>query len=329
MKYPTIAAKKKNEKANKNVSDFLVNYGIYLIFVLVIVFFTIMNPKFLSLTNLLLILRTSSVLGIATVGMFFILIVAGIDISISMNMYLSAVIGATFLNKMGAPLLICFIIACLTGVVIGIINGFFVTKIKIVPFIVTLATYSVCRGLALFVTNQQMLFLDSKAMVLANASFLGVSAFVYIFIGIVIVAHFILTSTQFGRQLYACGNNLLGANKMGINGTKTVFMAYVICGALAGIAGMLSACNLSVINPNFAQGDEFVVISSAVIGGASLFGGKGRVFPGAIIGIVLVQAIINGLTLMGASAYVYTIFRGVIIFLAVMADSIKFSGEIR
>ena len=312
-----------------NLKDFFINYGIYLIFGILIIFFTIQKPNFLTLSNLFLILRTSSVLGIATVGMFFVLIVAGIDISISMNMYFSAVVGATLLNNLGCPLIVCFMASCLSGIIIGSINGFFVTKVKIVPFIVTLATYSVARGLALFFTNQQMLFLDSKVQVLANAKLFGVSAFVYIFIGVVIIAHIILKYTQFGRQLYACGNNLQGANKMGINGAKVVFGAYVICGALAGFSGMLSACNLSVINPNFSQGDEFVVISSAVIGGASLFGGKGRVLPGAIIGIALVQAIINGLTMMGASAYVYTIFRGIIIFIAVMVDSIKFSGEIR
>ncbi len=311
------------------LKEFFVNYGIYLIFGCLIIFFTIQKPNFLAPSNIFLILRTSAVLGIATVGMFFVLIVAGIDISVSMNMYFSAVIGTTLLNNFGVPLIICFIASCLSGVIIGTINGFFVTRVKIVPFIVTLATYSVARGLALFFTNQQMLFLDSKVQVLANAKLFGISAFVYIFIGVVIVAHIILKHTQYGRQLYACGNNLQGANKMGINGPRTVFGAYVICGALAGFSGMLSACNLSVINPNFAQGDEFVVISSAVIGGASLFGGKGRVLPGAIIGIALVQAIINGLTMMGASAYVYTIFRGVIIFIAVMVDSIKFSGEIR
>ncbi|MDO4478803.1 MAG: ABC transporter permease [Lachnospiraceae bacterium] len=316
-------------KRGFNAKEFLMNYGIYIVMILLLIFFQIKNANFLKISNLLLILRTSSVLGIACVGMFFVLIEAGIDISVSMNMYLSAVVGSVFLNGMGAPLGVAFLMATLTGLVVGIINGFFVAYIKIVPFIVTLATYSVCKGLALLFTDQKMVFLDSKVMTIANAKFFGVSAFVYIFLAIVIVAHILLTKTQFGRQLFACGNNLTAANKMGINGARTVFMAYVICGALCGFAGELSSCNLGVINANFAQGDEFVVISSSVIGGASLFGGKGRVLPGAIIGIFLVQAIINGLTMMGASAYVYTIFRGVIIFIAVMIDSIKFSGEIR
>jgi len=309
--------------------DLFCTYGLYVIFVILVVFFSIQNPNFLSIKNILTILKSASTLGIATVGMFFVLIVAGVDISVASNMYFSAVVGTMLLNNLGCPLIVCFIASCLCGILIGLINGFFVARVKIYPFIVTLATYSVAKALGLFVTKQKMLFLGESSMVLAKSKLFGVSSFVYIFLGVVLIAYYVLTSTQFGRQLYACGNNLEGANKMGINGPKVVCLAYVICGGLAGIAGMLSATNLSVINPNFAQGDEFVVISSAVIGGASLFGGKGRVLPGAIIGIVMIQVIINGLTMVGASAYVYTIFRGIIIFLAVMMDSIKYSGEIR
>lgn len=313
----------------KKYLDFFCDYGLYVIFLLMVIFFAVQCKNFLTISNLFLILKSSSVLGIATVGMFFVLIVAGVDISVSMNMYFSAAVATIVLNTFHAPLILCFVVAAVCGLLIGCINGIFVAKVKIAPFIVTLATYLVARSLALFISDQKIMFLDSQAMTLANIKVGGISIFVFIYLGIVVLAHLLLTRTQFGRQLYACGNNLQGANKMGINGTKTVFLAYVICGTLAGISGLLSACNLSCINPNFAQTDEFVVISSAVIGGASLFGGKGRVLPGAIIGIVMVQTIINGLTLMGASAYSYTIFRGVIIFIAVMVDSIKFSGEIR
>lgn len=319
----------KTTNAGKKFVDLFCTYGLYFIFVVMIIFFTIQKPNFFSLQNLFLILKSSSVLGLAVVGMFFVLIVAGIDISVSMNMYFSAVVGATVLNQLHAPLIVCFLVSLACGALIGCINGAFVSKVKVAPFIVTLATYSVAKGLGLFFTNQQMVFLDSSVMNFANIKIGGISIFVFIFIAVVLIAHYVLTSTQFGRQLFACGCNLVGANKMGINGPKVIFLAYIICGALSGLAGMLSTCNLSVINPNFAQGDEFVVISSAVIGGASLFGGKGKVLPGAIVGIVMIQAIINGLTMMGASAYSYTIFRGIIIFIAVMVDSIKFSGEIR
>lgn len=320
---------RKSKVFRQKLVDLFISYGLYVIFVIVLAYFAFQSKNFLTISNAINVLRLSSTLGIAVVGMFFVLITAGIDISVSANMYFSAVVGTTLLNNLGLPLPLCFAGALLSGLLIGAINGFFIAKLKMVPFITTLATYSVARGLGLMFTNQQMLFLDTSVLKFSGAKFLGIPLVVYMFIIIVLVGHFILTKTQYGRQLFACGNNLLGANKMGINGTKTVFIAYLICGGLAGVAGMTNACILSVINPNFAIGDEFVVISSSVIGGASLFGGKGKVLPGAIIGIVMVQVITNGLTMMGASAYVFTIFRGVIIFIAVMMDSIKFSGEIR
>ena len=305
------------------------SYGLWIIFIILLAYFAIQSPKFLTISNAVNVLRLSSTLGVAVVGMFFVLITGGIDISVSANMYFSAVVGTTLLNNLGVPLPLCFVGACASGLLIGSINGFFVAKLKMVPFITTLATYSVARGLGLMFTNQQMLFLDSVVMKFSGAKLFGIPLIVYIFLIVVLLGHFILTRTQYGRQLFACGNTLVGANKLGINGTKTVFMAYLFCGGLAGIAGMMNACILSVINPNFAINDEFVVISSAVIGGASLFGGKGKILPGAIIGIVMVQVITNGLTITGASAYAFTIFRGIIIFIAVMMDSIKFSGEIR
>lgn len=332
MEQSSQTSKRKNfqgKSFQRKLVNLFCTYGLYVIFIILLAYFAIQSKNFLTLSNAINVLRLSSTLGIAVVGMFFVLITAGIDISISANMYFSAVVGTTLLNHLGMPLPICFLGAILSGLLIGAINGFFVAKLKMVPFITTLATYSVARGLGLMFTNQQMLFLDSRAMQFTGVKFLGIPLMVYIFLAVVLIGHFILTKTQYGRQLFACGNNLAGANKMGISGTKVVFLAYFICGALAGLAGMVNACSLSVINPNFAIGDEFVVISSAVIGGASLFGGKGRILPGAIIGIVMVQVITNGLTITGASAYAFTIFRGVIIFIAVMMDSIKFSGEIR
>jgi ribose/xylose/arabinose/galactoside ABC-type transport system permease subunit len=129
--------------------------------------------------------------------------------------------------------------------------------------------------------------------------------------------------------LFACGDNYPGAEKIGIKGPRVIFLSYLICGACAGLAGMVNACNLSSVNQNFAIGDEFVVISSAVVGGASLFGGKGRILPGALIGIIMIQMILNGLTLARISPFVYQVIRGIIIFIAVMMDSLKYSGELR
>lgn len=313
----------------KRFVDFFCSYGLYVIFLIVIIFFASQSPQFLTGRNAVTIIQLASALGIATVGMFFVLITGGVDISVASNMYFSAVVGSYLLNQMGLPIWVSFIAGIICGGFIGAINGLFIARFKMVPFITTLATMSIARGFGLFVSGQKLIVLNDQGFRVANTRLLGVPIMAYVFLAAVLLGHFVLTRTQFGRQLFACGNNLAGANKIGINGPKTVFIAYLVCGCLAGLAGMVNACNLTSINQNFAIGDEFVVISSAVVGGASLFGGKGRVFPGALVGIIMIQVIINGLTITNASPYAYTVVRGVIIFIAVMVDSIKFSGEIR
>ncbi|MEA5016819.1 MAG: ABC transporter permease [Candidatus Limiplasma sp.] len=309
--------------------DFFVNYGLYVVFLALIGFFSIRNPAFLTMRNGITILQMASTLGVVVVGMFFVLITGGIDISVASNMYFSAVVAATLLNNFKIPIWLCFVVSMASGCVIGSINGLFVAKFKMLPFITTLATSSIARGLGLLVSNTKLIVLDNSAFAVSNTRILGVPLVAYIFLAMALVGHVILKRTSYGRQLFACGNNLQGAKKIGINGDRTVFLAYLFCGAMAGLAGMMNACNLSSVNQNFAIGDEFVVISSAVVGGASLFGGKGRVLPGALIGILMVQVIMNGLTLIQASPYIYTVIRGVVIFIAVMIDSIKYSGEIR
>lgn len=312
-----------------SVKELLVNYGLYGVFIALIIFFTLQNPKFLAINNLITIVQMASTLGVVVVGMFFVLIAGGIDIAVASNMYFSAVVACTLLNNFQMPILMCFVVSTLCGAFIGCINGTFITRFKMLPFITTLAVSSIARGLGLMVSKTKLIVLDSSAFVVSNTRIFGIPLVAYIFMVTVIIGHIILTRTTFGRQLFACGNNVQGAQKIGINTGRTIFVAYVICGAMAGLAGMMNACNLASVNQNFAIGDEFVVISSAIVGGASLFGGKGRVLPGALLGMIMVQAIMNGLTLMQANPYIYQVIRGVVIFIAVMIDSIKYSGEIR
>lgn len=311
------------------IKNFLIDYALYIVFAILILYFSIKNPAFLAINNAITILQMASTLGIVVVGMFFVLITGGIDISVASNMYFSAVISSILLNTYKIPIALCFLISILAGSLIGAINGLCIARFKMVPFITTLATMSIARGLGLLFSNQKLIVLDQSGFEVSNTRIFGVPLVAYFFIATVLIGHLVLSRTQFGRQLYACGNNLAGAKKIGINGAKIVFIAYLICGATAGLAGMVNACNLASINQNFAINDEFVVISSSVVGGASLFGGKGKVLPGAMIGIIMIQVILNGLTLIQASPYVYQVVRGIIIFIAVMMDSIKYSGEIR
>jgi ribose/xylose/arabinose/galactoside ABC-type transport system permease subunit len=313
----------------RKAKNFVVDYGLYIVFLVIIATFSIKNPKFLSMSNGITIVQMSSTLGIVVVGMFFVLIGAGIDISVASNMYFAAVVSASLLNNYKIPIAACFAVSVLCGCVIGAINGLFIARFRIVPFITTLATMSIARGLGLIFSDQKLIVLDQSSFAVSNTRIFGIPLVAYIFIGTAIAGHVLLLHTQFGRQLFACGNNYPGAEKIGIKGPRVIFLSYLICGACAGLAGMVNACNLSSVNQNFAIGDEFVVISSAVVGGASLFGGKGRILPGALVGIIMIQMILNGLTLARVSPFVYQVIRGIIIFIAVMVDSLKYSGELR
>ncbi len=316
----------------------ILKYGVYAIFLIMIVVFSFSNPRFFTLGNFLLILQQASPLGISVIGMTFVLILAGIDISVGRNMFLTATIIAYFLNKtillnpdtvgVAGGYILILIISLVSGALIGLVNGIFVAKLKIVPFIATLAIGSICRGIGLIISEQRTpstSYLNS----FTNSRYLGIPVTLIMFIVVAIIIDYILRRTSFGRHLYAIGNSPETARKSGINVDRNIIIAYVLCGALAGFAGIILAGQIGSVPVTFGNGNEFIVISAAILGGMSLFGGKGTIIPGAFIGIILVTTIMNGLAMINASPYVYTIVRGLIIFSAVTVDSINYTGELR
>jgi ribose/xylose/arabinose/galactoside ABC-type transport system permease subunit len=200
----------------------------------------------------------------------------------------------------------------------------------VVPFIATLATMSIARGLGLLVSKAKVYRMNELSVF--SQSTVGNTRFpvvVVLQLAMLAVFAFIYYKTPFGRHIDAVGNDANAAKNAGIKVVKVQFFAFLICGFTASVAAMLLAGQVANVTTNFANGNEFLVISGAVLGGTSLFGGKGNMIPGALVGIVLVQTILNGLLLMNASPYAYTIIRGLIIFVAVILDSINYKGELR
>lgn len=315
----------------------LYEYGVYVIFLLMVVVFAFSNPNFFTIKNAILIVEQSSPLMLGVCGMAFVLMLGGIDISAGANMYLSAVTSALVMQKFtaanGVGGIMTYVIgistALLVGAAIGLINGCFIVKLKMVPFIMTLAMTSVLTGIGLILTKAELLPVRASGFQPSSIRVGPVSMVVVIVLLFTVVFHYLLKYTVYGRQLTAQGNNEEAARKLGIRTERNAIIAYVICGAMAGFGGILSAGQVGALSSNFAKGNEFDIIPAAVLGGISLFGGKGSILPGAVIGIVLVNTITNGLTMMAANPYVYTIVRGIIIFIAVMLDSINYKGELR
>jgi len=322
----------------KKYLPYIYQYGVYGVFILLLIFFSFFNPRFLTVPNGLMVMQQAAPLGIAVIGMTFVLILAGIDISVGQTMYLSAILCAmliTFMRNAGYmgtawSFALVYFIAVLIGAVVGMLNGFVISRFKIVPFITTLATMGIARGIGLISSNSAVYMVPELGPI-SNGKIPGtnIPVLIIVLLVLVFIFDFVLRRTVFGRHLMAIGNDPIAAQKIGIPVTRNVFLAYLICGAMAGLAGVLSAGQIGTVAVYFADGNEFLVISAAVLGGTSLFGGKGSVFPGALVGMLLVMTIVNGMTMMNASPYAYKIVRGGIIFLAVMVDSINFRGELR
>jgi len=321
-----------------DVISLLTKYGIYVVFILLVAFFSLSNGHFFTIDNFFLILQQASPLGISVVGMVFVLLVVGIDISVGRSMFfISTIVGFLITTSGVIPqeyftdlrgILLVFSIVIILGLLIGYINGLLITRYKILPFIVTLATGSILRGVGLKISGSSSInvailggFSNGQIGVIPNV--------LIIFIIVLVVFDYILRQTEYGRHLMAIGNSSRNAERAGIKVNRNIIIAYMICGVLGAIGGILSAGQIGSVPAGFGEGNEFIVISAAVLGGTSLFGGKGNIFPSAVIGIILITTIMNGLAMINASPYIYTIVKGLIIFLSVALDSIKHTGELR
>lgn len=311
---------KKGLRRNLNI---FYSYGIYFVFGFIVISMSLVTPKFYAPMNLINILVQSVPTGLAVIGVSFVLVDEGIDLSVGSNMVLSGVVAALMFNS-GQGLLVGLLSAILCGVLIGGVNGFLISRFKLIPFIATLAMASVARGVSLILNKTQVIYLsENPGDFLIMTRFYGIPVVVFIFLFLVLAGQFIFRKTTFGRQLFACGNNKVAAEKVGIKVRKIAFGVYLISGIFAGISGFMTMVQISAVPPEMGMGREFIVKSAAVLGGMSLFGGKGSIFPGALVGVLIITMIENALVLLGANPYAYTVVRGIVIFLAVMIDSVR------
>lgn len=322
---------------NKNSRRiYLSKLGIYIIFLAVIVAFSIINPYFLKVDNIILVLQQAAPLGIVTIGMAFVMATSGIDISVGRNMFfVSAIISflvanvfpSTMFNSFFGYIVVIILASCF-GLLIGLLNGVLVARYNILPFIVTLAVGSIIRGIGLYFTNSATLSMSFFSPI-ANGKVLGIPNVVIIFFLTLIIFDYVLKRTSYGRYVMAIGNSKIVAQKAGIKVNKIIISTYGLCGVLASIGGLLSSGQIGGVPLSFGEGNEFISITAAVIGGTSLFGGKANIIPGMVFGIVFITMIMNGLAIINASPYVYTIVRGGIIFVAVMLDVLKLKGYVK
>jgi ribose transport system permease protein len=293
-----------------------------LLFAAVFAAFGLLSPKFLEAQNLVNILIQSSSIAITAIGMTFVLLTAGIDLSVGSVMFMTAVVAGKMVLR-GQPLPAAIAVVLLVGLVYGALNAVLITRLAIPAFIVTLGTLYLGRGFGLWMTETRAMNLPENLLQIGAARVIGVPVPILVFLLVLAVTHVVLTRTPFGRQIYATGNDRETAQKAGINTARVIFLVYVVSGVCAAIGGLVSVAQLGAVSPTFGNQREFAAVAAAVLGGTSLFGGRGKVFPGTVVGAVLIQTVENGLVIINADPYLYPLVMSSIIFLAVLTDSLR------
>jgi ribose/xylose/arabinose/galactoside ABC-type transport system permease subunit len=313
----------------QQVRNGLLNYGFVIVLVVIFLYLSLATPNFFGLTNLMGLLHAAAPLSVIAAGLALVVFTGKLDISVGSIALLSVTIGSLLLVRYSVHPLVCVLVILAIGAGVGAINGFFIVALKINPLIVTLGMMLALRGLALQISEARFITLPDDIRALGSAQIGPVFVDVLIALGVLAVVHVIHTRTAFGRQLMAIGNGEEVAAGLGVRVNRLTFMTYVISGLLASFGGILSAIQVGTVSAFLGDGLEFTAVSVIVIGGISLFGGAGSILPGLLLGVLLLEMIRNGLTHLGASPYSYRLVNGIIIFVAMYADSLKSQVQTR
>ncbi len=311
---------------NGVVKYFKDNIGIIIALLAMFIFLTLFpttRSTFLTPKNMFNILRqNASNLFLAT-GMTMVIILGGIDLSVGSVIALSGVVAAGCVVNFGLPEAVGFAAAILVGALVGLFNGFIICKTDIPPFIVTLASMNITKGIALVLTGGAPIRCMTDAFKFPGAGYVGpVPTPVILMIIIFIIAAMLINKTQFGRHIYAVGGNVQAAKFSGISVEKVKFIVYAYTGVMAGIAGVVIASRLYSGQPTAGDGAEMDAIASVVVGGTSMSGGSGRI-GGTLIGVLIIGVLNNGLNLMGVDSNFQYIVKGLVILLAVYVDFLR------
>lgn len=291
-------------------------------FFILCIFFSVASQEFLSMSNLSNIIRQVSINGILAVGMTFVILTGGIDLSVGSVMALTGTIMAGMMINYGMPPIAAILIGMLLGAAIGFINGTFTAYAKIPGIIVTLAMMEMARGAALLYTGGYPLSgLPSSYSFIGQGYLFGVIPMPAVIMVIVfVIAYIILNHLPLGRYIYAIGGNEEAVRLSGIKVKKIKALVYVFSGITAGIAGVIMTSRLSSGQPMAGEGYELDAIAAAVLGGIAISGGRGHIF-GTFLGALLLGVLSNGLNLLGVSPYVQRVLKGAIIIGAIYYSS--------
>lgn len=313
---------KQAEKSKKTFSDYWSAYSTVAILVILLIVFSILKPKaFMSAGNFVKIIEQSAIYILLACGEFFGIILGGIDLSVSSVMALSGVVCAKLMLMGLHPILAVILGIFVFGALVGALNGFLINVTELPPFIITLGTQSVFRGITYILSDARSVSGISTGFTKVVGGKIGGVIPMSIVIALVVagIVIFITTQTKVGRNIYALGGNPQSAYFAGITTKRHQLFCFILSGICASLAGMVNVARLGSAEPNAGTGYETYAIAAVIIGGTSFFGGQGTVWK-VVIGGIIIGCINNGLNMVGLSSYYQQIAMGVLIILAVTLD---------
>ena len=318
-----MSSQVKQQPKNIDLKEFLIKYKSLVGLLVLITIVTILSPSFLSTKNIFNILRQTSVNGIIAAGMTFVILTGGIDLSVGSILAISGAVCASLLAS-GQNIIIAVLAALIIGAMVGFLNGFIITKGKLQPFIATLATMTILRGLTLVYTDGKPITLGSGDLAIkfgqiGGGKIFGIPTPALIMILVFTICTFVLKNTQMGRYTYALGSNEEATKLSGLNTDKIKIAVYTISGILASVAGIIITSRLFSAQPTAGDGYELDAIAAVVLGGTSLTGGKGKI-TGTIIGALIIGVLSNALNILDVSSYYQMMVKGAVILVAVRLD---------
>ncbi|KFZ40864.1 MULTISPECIES: hypothetical protein [Thermoactinomyces] len=312
------------EQISKKSAGLIQKLGPFLAFVLLFAVVAVLNPSFIEPLNLLNLLRQISINALIAFGMTFVILTGGIDLSVGSILALSSALMAGMIVSGVDPILsIC--ITALLGALMGAVNGLLITKGKVAPFIATLATMTIYRGLTLVYTDGNPItgLGDHYSFQLfGRGYFFGIPVPAVTMLITFFILWFILHKTSFGRKTYAIGGNETAAFVSGIKVDQVKCLIYSLAGMMAAISGAILTSRLNSAQPTAGTAYEMDAIAAVVLGGTSLAGGKGRIF-GTLVGALIIGTLNNGLNLLGVSSFYQQVVKGIVILIAVLIDRKK------
>jgi inositol transport system permease protein len=331
--FSVVARHATGDKARAVISQ----YGIFLIFGVMLIVASFLSPAFLTTTNIVNVIRQMSIIGLIALGVTGVIVSGGIDLSSGSVVGAACVVAASLAQLpdrafypaiAGSPVVLAILAGCGAGALAGLINGLLVAKTGIPPFIATLGMYTAARGAAmLYTTGRPLSHLSDAYNVIGQGDFLSVPVPILILVVMAFATHILYSRTKFGKYIYAIGGNEQAARVSGINVGRYKILIYTYAGMLSGLAGLVVSSRIGSGQPGLGVGYELDGIAAAVIGGTSLSAGGIGTIPGTIVGALIIGVLNNTLDLVNVSAYWQQIIKGGIIVGAVVLDQRKNRGD--